>query len=128
MKKIVSQVNEDIIPLQHEEIIFRKQRGMIAALLAEDGRLFCQNIQKQKSDKYVSEVELWVLEPEEIQEYIEYTHEKKEWKEWRENRQSYNFSLTAKCEKEDVDKLFGPISKVYIGERDDFSFLKDKQE
>ena len=127
MKKIVSQVNEDIIPLQHEEIIFRKQRGMIAALLAEDGRLFCQNIQKQKSDKYVSEVELWVLEPEEIQEYIEYTREKKEWKEWRENRKSYNFSLTAKCEKEDADKLFGPISKVYIGESVDFSSLIDKQ-
>lgn len=77
MKKIVSQVNEDIIPLQHEEIIFRKQRGMIAALLTENDRLFYQNIQKQKSDKYVSKVELWVLEPEEIQEYIEYTLEKK---------------------------------------------------
>lgn len=113
MKKIGSKVNESDFPLQHKEIILRKQRALISKLLSECDDLFFQNF-TENGKKFTSSVELYVLEPEEVQDYIEFSIEREEWKKWRDSKKSISFTVESKIDEFDEKKIFNEITKLYV--------------
>lgn len=118
MKKIGSKriINNKALCLVPKEIEIKMQLEEIGASLKNHPELFQIYSYSFGDEEITSVAELCILEPEEIQEYIEFKLEKEEWKKWRESRQSYSFTTNVECKKEDIKKLFGKISKVYIGE------------
>ena len=111
MKKLVSQLDHENLSYKESGVTYEKQKAMLCTMLKEVDDLFSRNF-IQKGNTCKSVVELWVLEPEERKDYLEYMLEKEEWKKWRKSRISHTFSVEAKCDKSDVEKLFGTISKV----------------
>lgn len=121
-RMLISNKEHCLVP---KEIEIKIQLEEVGVALKDHPELFQIRSHFIDDGKEINEVELCILEPEEIKDYLEFLSEREEWRKWKESR-TICFSTQAEIKKEDAEKIFGPISKVYIGESVDFSSLIDK--